>query len=527
MTTEQKYNTIKEYLNHLIAGRETSCVEFKYGKGGFPHKEFWPSYSSFANTDGGVIIIGVKEKHGNFYPEGLSAETVEQYEKIFWDSINDPNQVSRKLMTNKDIIKDDYNGNYFLIFFIPRASREERPVYVGQNPMRATYRRNASGDYLCKEWEVAIMLAEQRPKLAMDAEILEGYTLDDIDKESLRGFRQLFMNLKPTHPWTEDDDLTLLKHMKAYGKDRVSRKEGLTLAGLLMFGKYDAITDAMPQFMIDYREYTPGSERWSDRIYSDGTWESNLYQAFRKILPRVQSFLHVPFKLEGNERVEETKAHKALREAFVNLCVHASYQSDSKLLILKYPDRIVFSNPGIMLVSKEQYFSGGESICRNPALQTMFSMIGAVEKAGSGADTIVKGWDDAKFGTPVISEKAEPNKVELTLPIISDEESNGTSNGASNGASNGTSNGTSIGLKELRELISNKRKVPYQVSSKVIVELCQDWTETKELADKTGLSVSHIKGKIIPRMIADGLLEPYDKQSPKSPEQKYRAIKQN
>lgn len=122
--------------------------------------------------------------------------------------------------------------------------------------MRSTYRRNASGDYLCKEWGVAIMLAEQRPKLAMDAEILEGYTLDDIDKESLRGFRQLFMNMKPTHPWTEDDDLTLLKHVNAYGKDRVSGKEGLTLVGLLMFGKYNAITDAMPQFMIDYREYT-------------------------------------------------------------------------------------------------------------------------------------------------------------------------------------------------------------------------------------------------------------------------------
>ena len=94
----------------------------------------------------------------------------------------------------------------------------------------------------------------------------------------------------------------------------------------------------------------------------------------------------------------------------------------------------------------------------------------------------------------------------------------------SNGGSNGTSNGTSIGLKELKELTSNKKKVPYQVSSKVIVELCQDWTETKELADKTGLSVSHIKGKIIPRMIADGLLEPYDKESSKSPGQKYRAI---
>ncbi|MDD6702029.1 MAG: ATP-binding protein [Bacteroidales bacterium] len=535
MTSEKmKYNTIKEYLDHLLNGKETSYLEFKYGKGGFPHKEFWPTYSSFANTDGGIIIIGVKEKNGTFYPEGLTAETIDHYEKIFWDSINDPNQVSRKLMTNNDVIKDEYHGNYFLIFFVPRATRYERPVYVGQNPMRSTYRRNASGDYICKEWEVAIMLAEQQPKLAMDSEIMEGFTLEDIDKESLRGFRQMFMTLKSTHPWTDDDDLTLLKHMRAYGKDRVSGKEGLTLAGLLMFGKYDAITDAMPQFMIDYRVYGPGSERWSDRIYNDGTWESNLYQAYRKILPRVQSFLPIPFKLEGNERVDETKAHKALREAFVNLCVHASYQSNSKLLILKYPDRIIFSNPGTMLVSKEQYFSGGESICRNPALQTMFSMIGAVEKAGSGADTIVQGWDDAKFGAPVISEKSNPNKVELVLPIISIDNytknsvNNGACNGDSNGASNGASNdGTCNGLNIIRDLISNRKKVPYKLSSQIIIRLCNDWTDTKELATQIGLSASHLRSKIIPRMIADGLLEPYYKQSPKSPGQKYKAISKN
>lgn len=516
MASEQiKYNTIKDYLDSLLVGKETFVVEFKYGKGGFPHKEFWPTYSSFANTDGGVIVIGIKEKNEKFYPEGLSEVIVNHYEKIFWDSVNDPNQVSRKLLTNDDVIKDEFNGNYFLIFFIPRDDREERPVYVGQNPMKGTYRRNASGDYVCKDREVSIMLAEQMPKLAMDSEILEGFSMDDIDKESLRGFRQLFITLKPTHPWIEDDDLHLLKHIKAYGKDRVTGKEGLTLAGLLMFGKHDAITDAIPQFMIDYREYTPGSERWSDRIYNDGTWEGNLYQAYRKILPRVQSFLPVPFKLKGNERVDETKAHKALREAFVNLCVHASYQSDSKLLILKYPDKIIFSNPGTMLVSKEQYFSGGESICRNPSLQTMFSMIGAVEKAGSGADTIIQGWDEAKFGAPMISEKSEPNKVELILPIISPVEI---------GTSNGDSNGDSIGLSEMREMISNRKKVPFEVSSRIIAELCYDWIGAKELASKTGYSVSHLKTKIIPRMIEDALIEAFDKESTTSPEQKYRAI---
>lgn len=149
------------------------------------------------------------------------------------------------------------------------------------------------------------------------------------------------------------------------------------------------------------------------------------------------------------------------------------------------------------------------------------------DRPGSGADTIVQGWDDAKFGTPVISEKSEPNKVELTLPIISDGDCNAESNGTSNAESNGDSNGDSLGLKEIRELIANRKKVSYEDSSRIICELCHDWIGARELASTLGFSLSHIKSKILPRMIADGLLEPYDKQSPKSPEQKYRAIPQN
>jgi predicted HTH transcriptional regulator len=361
--------------------------------------------------------LGVREKNGHFYPEGLTEEQVYKYEKMFWDGVNNVRQVSSNLMTNKDVVKGVYEGNYIMMFFVPRAAREQRPVYVGENPMRGTYRRNASGDYLCKEWEVSIMLAEQRPMLGLDQEVLEGFTMDDIDPESLRGFRQLFTTVKPSHVWADDDDLTLLKHLKAYRKDRKTGVEGLTLAGLLMFGKYDSITDALPQYMIDFRKYDEEGERWSDRIYSDGTWEANLYQAYRRILPELLAILPAPFRLDGLTRVDETSAHKAMREAFVNFCVHASYQSDAKLVISKYPTELVFSNPGTMLISTEQYYSGGESICRNPALQTMFSLIGASEKAGSGADTIMQGWKEAQYRTPMIVERTNPNKVELYLPL--------------------------------------------------------------------------------------------------------------
>lgn len=260
----------RDYLDGLLREKETPYVEFKHAKGGFP-ASFWESYSAFANTEGGIIAFGVKERNGEFFPDGLSKELADQYKQIFWDTINNPNKVSHKLLVDSDVISGEYDGNHILLFNIARAARESRPVYIGPNPFRGTYRRDNSGDYLCKEREVTLMFAEQRATLALDSDILEGFSIDDLDQESLRAYRQLFTSLKPSHPWAYDDDITLLRHLKAYRVEKKTGKEGLTLAGLLMFGKGESITDAdaLPHFMIDYREYNGEGERWSDRIYND------------------------------------------------------------------------------------------------------------------------------------------------------------------------------------------------------------------------------------------------------------------
>lgn len=127
----------------------------------------------------------------------------------------------------------------------------------------------------------------------------------------------------------------------------------------------------------------------------DGTWEANLFQFYRLVLPRLQTVLPKPFVLENNIRRDETPTHVAVREALINLCIHADYSENASLLVQLYKDKMVFSNPGTLLVSKAQYYQGGESVCRNKSLQTMFMMIGTAEKAGSGVDKILAGWKDA------------------------------------------------------------------------------------------------------------------------------------
>ena len=414
---------IQEFLDDLMSNNENKEIEFKSAQGGFP-KSFWETYSSFANTEGGIIIFGVKEKNNIFSAAPLTHKEVSKLRKTFFTCQNDKNVVSLPLLVDKDVLDLPYDGGFLLAFIIPRANREQRPVYVGLDPMTGTFRRNDEGDFRCDALVPSQMFADRESTMCKtESRILPNFTWDDIDMTSFRQYRTMFANLTPSHPWTALDDLDLMRRLGGYRKDRVTREEGFTLAGLLMFGKTESITapECSPGFMLDYREIPADTStvRWVDRIYPDGTWETNLFQFYRMVLPKLQGFMPKPFVLKGDERQDETPAHEALREALINALVHASYGSSPKIIILKLPNAITLSNPGFLLVSLNQYYEGGRSECRNPFLQKMFGLIGRSDKAGSGVDKIMKGWKSAKWRRPYIEERLSPDTVELFLPLES------------------------------------------------------------------------------------------------------------
>lgn len=407
-------------IEEQVPFSEAQDIEFKAAKGGFLGS-FWDTYSAFANTDGGIIVLGVKEHHHQFSIETLDRATIDKYKKDFWSAANNKNTVNKSLLREEDVTEVLYEDGFLLAFRIPRADRSQRPIYRGLDPYNGTFKRNYEGDYKCTDDEVRRMFADADVNRPADSRILVNYTMADIDRKSLEQFRRLFATSKPDHPWLALDDMQLLTKLGGYRIDRKTKEEGFTLAGLLMFGKTDSITDTecAPHFFPDYRLYAnenpTGTERWIDRVCPDGTWEANLFQFYRSVLPKLTSALPRPFQLDEDTRIDETTAHVALREALINLCIHADYSVNASLVIKQYPHRIILSNPGTLLVSRLQYYMGGESVCRNKSLQKMFTMFGKAEKAGSGTDKILQGWQDQNWKIPQLCTYTQPDKVELLL----------------------------------------------------------------------------------------------------------------
>ena len=198
------------------------------------------------------------------------------------------------------------------------------------------------------------------------------------------------------------------------------------MAGLLMFGRTEAILapEAVPGFQLDYRERLSDDPavRWTDRLTVDGTWDANLFQFYQRVILKLASGpgIKSPFQTDAEGyRQAGGPVHEALQEALVNALIHADYSGQGGIVIDRYANRFEFSNPGTLLVSREQILHGGVSECRNKSLQLMFQMLGVGDKAGSGIDKIRQSWAAEHWQSPSFKETVRPDRVLLALPMVS------------------------------------------------------------------------------------------------------------
>ncbi|MBF0118142.1 MAG: putative DNA binding domain-containing protein [Desulfobacterales bacterium] len=410
-------------IQDILALIESTEVEFKSAQGrdglGELPQSFWETYSAMANTSGGHIYLGIEETRDHKYVcRGI--QDTDKIQKVLWDTINNKHKVNRNVLSIHDVQIIRVDNCNLLDIRVPRARRQDRPVYVGASPFGNTYVRQHEGDYKADDETVRRMIAEAVED-SRDDRILEYFGIDDLEKETVNAYRNRFASLKPESPWLDLSLEDFLLRIGVMGKDRVSGKSGLRVAGLLMFGRYDTIKEVFPHYMVDYQERPePKKEvRWIDRITPDGTWSGNLYDFFQKTMRKLTADLKVPFQLELGIRKDDTPVHEALREALTNTLIHADFTGRVSILIVKRPDLFGFRNPGLMRVSIDQAITGGISDCRNHRIQDLFRFIGLGEHAGSGIPKIYKNWKSQHWRAPSLYEDRQHEQTLLELRMIS------------------------------------------------------------------------------------------------------------
>lgn len=411
----------KQDINKLLADGEHVTLECKKAQNSLPNS-MWETYSAFANTYGGTILLGIVENmEEKDHKKRFSITGVEDADKMckdLWNIINNHEKVNVNLLHDEDVQIVDVDGKNIILVNVPRADYMIRPVYINNNLSRGTYRRNHEGDYHCTEQELRMMVRDSN-ELGNDCMFLEYYTMDDIDIPSLERYRILFRTDNPEHIWNDIDNKDFLIQLGGYVVNRKEQTEGLTMAGLLMFGKGLPIRDRFENLRMDYIDKSNliGDQRYSDRLTYDGTWENNLFNFIRIVLPRLTRDLPRPFQMEGVIRKDDTPQHKAVREAMTNAIIHADLMINGILKVEKYDDRFVLTNPGLLKLPVEQIYAGGESKARNQRIQAMLRMIGYGENIGSGFPLILSAWNEKHWLKPELIEQPELMQVKLILHI--------------------------------------------------------------------------------------------------------------
>ena len=139
--------------------RENNRLEAKLATGGLP-RSIWETYSAFANTYGGVILLGVEElPDHSLRVQGLldAREMVEELCAM----LDDRRVVSANILAADQIRVAEVDGAQIIVIEVPPAPRDQLPVYLGKNPFTGSYRRSGDGDYHCTWGEVVTMLGDR------------------------------------------------------------------------------------------------------------------------------------------------------------------------------------------------------------------------------------------------------------------------------------------------------------------------------------------------------------------------------
>lgn len=131
-------------LSKLDSFRESSRIEAKKALGGLP-ESIWETYSAFANTHGGIILLGVEE-HSDRSLHPIDIAYPEEMVADLFEGLNDKRLVSANILCADDAAIEIADGKRIIVIRVPRASGKHFPIYINGDLTNGAYFRYGDAD---------------------------------------------------------------------------------------------------------------------------------------------------------------------------------------------------------------------------------------------------------------------------------------------------------------------------------------------------------------------------------------------
>lgn len=366
-------------INYILGLEEGSVFDRKSIK--IKPKELAKHIIAFANSDGGMISIGITDKN-------RIIDGIDYYEEKINDILEVPFRYcfpSIRVKSKRiECIDSDGFENHILLMEIESDSvvhknhQDEVFIRVGDKSIKLNFEERIQ------------LMYDKGERNFEDTEVVDAI-LDDIDIPFLKDYIKRIGYSK--------DEISYLKENKGFLKEK-NGKEVLSTAAILLFGKRPQ--DFLPRARVRFIKYEGIEEKTGAEmnVIKDIVFEGKIYDMLNKTIEYIDSQIKEKTFLEKDGRFVMVEEYPKFvrQELVVNAVTHRDYSiRGTEIQIKMFDDRLVVESPGKLpgLVKKDNmrhtHFS------RNPKIAEYLKYFGYVKEYGEGVDRIYKELDSAGF----------------------------------------------------------------------------------------------------------------------------------
>ncbi|MDN6566824.1 MAG: putative DNA binding domain-containing protein [Actinomyces sp.] len=400
-------------------GSDEGTTEIKSAVGKLP-KRVWEAVSAFANSSGGVVLLGLDEESGFALAPGFDPQPILD---ALSDGLNATPGHGTKVtpVPPTEVEQLEFEGGVVVALTVRPLVAIPAPCFVtDQGLENGAYRRWDDQDIHLSTYAI-YLLRHRHEQLGTDREAVAAATVQDLDPHLLDRMIARLRKQGSRVLTGTTDTLSQLRRLNVV--DQAGRP---TLAGLLSVGTYPQ--QFFPQLFIDVAVHPgtakgaqPGSTRFLDRKVCEGPIPVAVDQAVRAVARNLRTARVV----EGSRGTDVLEIpEEVLREAIVNAATHRDYSSHvlgQQVAVDVYPDRVEIISPGGFWgsVSREN-IGEGVSCSRNDCLAKLLTQVPlpdsdamVCENLGSGVPLMIGAMRSRGLPIPAFDSSADKVKVVL------------------------------------------------------------------------------------------------------------------